>query len=32
MRYKLGIDWWSVILSLTAVALVKFGILPHIPW
>jgi hypothetical protein len=26
------LDWWSVVLALLAVALVKTGVLPHIPW
>lgn len=29
---KLSLDWWSVLLALAAAALVKTGILPHIPW
>jgi hypothetical protein len=29
---KLSVDWWSVITALSAAALIKFGILPHIPW
>ena len=29
---KLSVDWWSVILALTAVVLVRIGILPHITW
>jgi hypothetical protein len=29
---KLSLDWWSVLLALVAAALVKAGILPHIPW
>jgi len=29
---KLSLDWWSVLLALAAAALVKAGILPHIPW
>jgi hypothetical protein len=28
----LNADWWSVLLALAAAALVKAGILPHIPW
>jgi hypothetical protein len=28
----LGVDWWSVLLALATAALVKAGILPHIPW
>jgi hypothetical protein len=29
---RLSLDWWSVLLALFAAALVKTGILPHIPW
>jgi len=29
---KISVDWWSVILSLTAALLVWSGVLPHIPW
>jgi hypothetical protein len=31
---KIGVtlDWWSVIAALGAAALVRFNILPHIPW
>jgi hypothetical protein len=28
----LSVDWWSVLLALAAAALVKAGMLPHIPW
>jgi hypothetical protein len=27
-----SLDWWSVIAALAAAALVRFNILPHIPW
>jgi hypothetical protein len=30
--WKLSLDWWSVVLALLAAALVKAGVLPHIPW
>jgi len=29
---KLSVDWWSVILALTATVLVWGGVAPHIPW
>jgi hypothetical protein len=29
---KLSLDWWSVIAALAAAALVRFNILPRIPW
>lgn len=29
---KLSLDWWSVLIGLSAAALVRFGLLPHIPW
>jgi hypothetical protein len=33
-HWKIGLtlDWWSVIAALGAAALVRFNILPHIPW
>ena len=29
---KLTLDWWTVIAALAAAALIRFHILPHIPW
>jgi hypothetical protein len=29
---KLSLDWWSVILALAAVVLIRAGVLPHISW
>jgi hypothetical protein len=29
---KLTLDWWSVIAALAAAALLRVGLLPHIPW
>lgn len=29
---KLSLDWWAVIAAAVAVALVKAGAVPHIPW
>ena len=31
-KLKLGLDWWSVIAALSAVGLIKLGVLAHIPW
>jgi hypothetical protein len=31
-KRKLSLDWWSVIAALAAVALIKAGVLPAIPW
>jgi hypothetical protein len=28
----LSLDWWSVILALAAVGLIRIGAIPHIPW
>jgi hypothetical protein len=30
--FKLSLDWWSVIAALGAAAIVKLGVLPHVPW
>jgi hypothetical protein len=34
MKQPLGLslDWWSVLAALVAAAVVKLGVLPHIPW
>ena len=29
---KLSIDWWSVILALALVALIKLNIISGVPW
>ncbi len=29
---KLSLDWWTVIAALAAVAVIKSGLLPAIPW
>ena len=29
---KLSLDTWAVLLALLAVALVRFGAIPHVPW
>jgi hypothetical protein len=29
---KISLDWWAVIAALGAAVLIKFGLLPHIPW
>jgi hypothetical protein len=29
---KLSLDWWSVIAALGAAALIRLGVLPHVPW
>ena len=29
---KLSTDWWAVLVALVAAALVRFGLMPHIPW
>jgi hypothetical protein len=32
LKTGVTLDWWSVIAALGAAALVRFNILPHIPW
>ena len=34
MRFprNLSLDWWSVLVALGAAALIRFGLVPHIPW
>jgi len=29
---KLSLDTWAVIVALVAAALIRFGIIPHVPW
>lgn len=29
---RLSFDWWAVIAAFAAAALIKFGVLPHVPW
>jgi len=29
---KLSLDMWAVILAFLAAALIRFGLLPHVPW
>jgi len=29
---KISLDWWTVIVSVGAALLVRFGIAPRIPW
>ena len=31
-RLRLELDTWAVIIALLAAALVRFGVLPHVPW
>ena len=30
--FRLSLDTWAVIIALFTAALVRFGILPHVPW
>jgi hypothetical protein len=30
--FRLSLDTWAVIIALLTAALVRFGILPHVPW
>jgi hypothetical protein len=29
---RLSLDWWSVVAALVAAAIIKSGVLPHVPW
>ena len=29
---NLSLDWWSVLVALSAALLVKSGLFPHVPW
>jgi hypothetical protein len=29
---KLSLDTWAVILALALAALIRFGVIPHVPW
>lgn len=29
---RLALDWWSVIIAFGVMALIKFGVLPSVPW
>ena len=29
---KLSLDTWAVVFALLAAALIRFGLLPHVPW
>jgi hypothetical protein len=29
---RLSLDTWAVLLALAAVALIRFGLIQHIPW
>jgi hypothetical protein len=29
---KLSLDWWSVLIALSAAVLIRLGWLPRIPW
>ena len=31
-RGKISLDTWAVIFALVAAALIRFGVLKHIPW
>jgi hypothetical protein len=28
----ISLDWWSPVAGLAAAAIVKLGVLPHVPW
>jgi hypothetical protein len=29
---KLSLDTWAVIVALVVAALIRFGLIPHVPW
>jgi hypothetical protein len=31
-RPKLSLDTWAVLIALAAAALIRLGLLPHVPW
>jgi len=31
-RPRITLDEWAVLLALAAAALIRFGVIPHIPW
>jgi hypothetical protein len=32
MPGKLSLDWWAVMIALSAALIVKLGVLPPVPW
>ena len=32
VKKKIGVDWWSVIIAIVALLLVKTGVVARIPW
>ncbi len=30
--FRIGTDWWAVLIALLTAALVRTGLLPHIAW
>jgi hypothetical protein len=31
-KHRLSLDTWAVLLALAAAALIRLGLLPHVPW
>jgi hypothetical protein len=31
-KRKLSLDTWAVLLALLVAALIRFGVIPHVPW
>jgi len=29
---RLSLDWWSVLIALSAAVLIRLGLIPRIPW
>jgi hypothetical protein len=29
---RISLDTWAVLLALAAAALIRFGLVPHVPW
>jgi hypothetical protein len=32
VKPNLSLDWWAVLVALSAAVLIKLGVISHIPW